>query len=277
MKQNCLHTLHTPSAVESSPSTAADFEGLTPELRLAEAISRVEADRLREGIGTLGEKTLHAVLKYFYQPDAAFHEQKIGSYYADIAKDGEIIEIQTRQLYRLQKKVSAFLEKGYHVTVVHPIPRNRWLYWIGEDGTLSNRRKSPKTGRPHSALPELAALRELPDHPNLTLSVLMLDVEDFRNLDGWSRDKKKGSTRFERMPVAYAEESLLRSPEDWRQLLPPALPAPFTAAEFYKKGGYNARGGYYALKRLEALGIVRQIGMKGKAFWYAVVEETVSV
>lgn len=271
MKHDCLHT---PSAVEPTPSTAADFQGLTPEQRFVAAISRVEADRLREGIGTLGEKTLHAVLKYFYQPDAAYHEQKIGSYFADIAKDGEIIEIQTRQLYRLQKKVAAFLEMGYRVTVVHPIPRHRWLYWIGEDGTLSNRRKSPKTGRPHSALPELAALRELPDHPNLTLSVLMLDVEDFRNLDGWSRDKKKGSTRFERMPVTYVEEILLRSPEDWRQLLPPSLPSPFTAAEFYKKGSYPTRGGYYALKRMEALGIVRQIGMKGKAFLYEVVEET---
>lgn len=274
MKQDFLHT--NPPAVEISASTAVDFTGTTPELRFAAAISRVEADRLREGIGTLGEKTLHAVLKYFYQPDAAFHEQKIGSYFADIAREDEIIEIQTRQLYRLQKKVSTFLEKGYRVTVVHPIPRTRWLYWIGEDGTLSQRRKSPKTGRPHSALPELAALRDLPDHPNLTLSVLMLDVEDFRNLDGWSRDKKKGSTRFERMPVAYVEEILIRTPEDWRRLLPPALPAPFTAAEFYKKGGYPTRGGYYALKRLEALGIVRQVGMKGKAFLYEVAENSAS-
>lgn len=272
MKNDSLPT--NPLAVEPSPSTAVAFEGETPNLRFAAAISRVEADRLREGIGTLGEKTLHAVLKYFYQPDAAFHEQKIGSYFADIAKEGEIIEIQTRQLYRLQKKVPAFLEMGYAVTVVHPIPRTRWLYWIGEDGTLSSRRKSPKIGRPHSAMPELAALRDLPDHPNLTISVLLLDVEDFRNLDGWSRDKKKGSTRFERMPVAYVEEIRLCRPEDWRRLLPPALPSPFTAAEFYKKGGYPTRGGYYALKRMEALGIVRQVGMKGKAFLYEIVEET---
>jgi hypothetical protein len=274
MKQDCLTVLHTKApAVETNSSTAEVLEALTPEQRLAAAISRVEADRLREGIGTLGEKTLHAVLKYFYQPDAAYHEQKIGSYFADIEKDGEIIEIQTRQLYRLQKKVSTFLEKGYLVKIVHPIPRHRWLYWIGEDGTLSPRRKSPKTGRPHSAMPELAALRDLPDHPNLTLSVLLLDVEDFRNLDGWSRDKKKGSTRFERMPLAFAEEILLYAPEDWRQLLPPALPSPFTAAEFYKKGGYPARGGYYALKRFETMGVVRQVGMKGKAFLYEVVEE----
>ena len=271
MKENSLHT--NPHAVEYTPSTAVDFQATVPEMRFADAISRVEADRLREGIGTLGEKTLHAVLKHFYVPDASYHEQKIGSYFADIAKEGEIIEIQTRQLYRLQKKVSAFLEMGYRVKIVHPVPRHRWLYWIGEDGTLSNRRKSPKIGRPHSALPELAALRDLPDHPNLTISVLLLDVEDFRNLDGWSRDKKKGSTRFERMPVAYVEEILLSCSEDWRKLLPPSLPSPFTAAEFYKKGGYPTRGGYYALKRMEALGIVRQVGLKGKAFLYEVVKE----
>lgn len=268
--------MNTPAA-ESALSAAGNFEPaatarsgsqIPPALRFAEAISRVEADRLREGIGTLGEKTLHAVLKYFYQPDPAFHEQKIGSYFADIAKDGQIIEIQTRQLFRLQKKITAFLQQGYAVTVVHPVPRNRWLYWIDGDGNLSSRRKSPKTGHPHTAAPELAGLDSLVGTPGLTFTVLLLDVEDFRNLDGWSRDKKKGSTRFERMPISYGEEIRLCAPEDFRRILPAGLSSPFTAAEFNRKGGYPSRGGYYALKLFEKLGLVRRVGTRGKAFLY---------
>ncbi len=257
---------------QAEPSPAAPTVTDPPSIRFAEAITRVEADRLREGIGTLGEKTLHAVLKYFYEPDPACHERKIGSYFADVERDGNIVEIQTRQLYRLEKKIAAFLQKGYRVTVVHPIPRHRWLYWIGEDGTLSPRRKSPKTGRPSAAAPELAALHRLIGDPGLTFSILLLDVEDFRNLDGWSKDKKKGSTRFERMPVAYVDELTLRSPEDFRQILPEGLPSPFTAAEFYKKGGYPVRGGFYALKLFEQLDIVRKIGTKGKAFLFEVCD-----
>ena len=34
----------------------------------------------QNGIGTLREKTIHSVLKYYYAPDSAYHEIKIGSY-----------------------------------------------------------------------------------------------------------------------------------------------------------------------------------------------------
>ena len=42
----------------------------------------------QNGIGTLREKTIHSVLKYYYAPDPAYHEIRIGSYVADICVDG---------------------------------------------------------------------------------------------------------------------------------------------------------------------------------------------
>lgn len=257
----------------ASNETAGDFSiQESPQLRFARATARVEADRLREGIGTLGEKTLHAVLKHFYQPDPAYHEQKIGSYFADIAKEGEIIEIQTRELSRLKTKLKAFLEEGYAITVVHPVPRSRKIYWIDKDGTLSDGRKSPKIGKPHHALPELSGLGDLLFHPHLMVILIFLDVEDYRNLDGWSKDKKKGSSRFERMPIAYVEERTIAVPTDLVALLPPKLPHRFTAAEFNKAGGYQGRRAYYALKLLENAGVISRIGKEGRKFIYEVNE-----
>ena len=254
-----------------SQETAGDFPiEQSRALRFATACSKVEADRLREGIGTLGEKTLHAVLKHYFQPEPVYHEQKIGSYYADIAKEGEIIEIQTRDLGRLKTKLSYFLEEGFAITVVHPLPRHRWIYWIGEDGTLSDRRKSPKIGKPHHALPELSGLGDLLFHPHLMVVLLLLDVEDFRNLDGWSKDKKRGSSRFERMPLAYGEEIVVNTPADLYPLLPPNLPARFTAAEFNRKGGFKGRHAHFALKLLERAGIISQIGKEGKKYVYEI-------
>ena len=52
--------------------------------------------RQRQGIGTLSEKTVHAVLKNYYAPDQNMHEIPIDSYVADIFTGQEIIEIQTR-------------------------------------------------------------------------------------------------------------------------------------------------------------------------------------
>ena len=37
-----------------------------------------------KGIGTLSEKTLHAVLKAYYEPDEDKHEVALDGYYADI-------------------------------------------------------------------------------------------------------------------------------------------------------------------------------------------------
>ena len=46
-----------------------------------------------KGIGTLKEKTIHAVLKNFYAPDVSHQEQRIEGFVADIFNNGEIIEI----------------------------------------------------------------------------------------------------------------------------------------------------------------------------------------
>ena len=64
--------------------------------RALDRIVRVE-ERERHGIGMQKEKTLHAVLKAYEDPDEDHHEIPIGSYIADIySRETEsITEIQT--------------------------------------------------------------------------------------------------------------------------------------------------------------------------------------
>ena len=68
-------------------------------------------NRLRQGIGTLSEKTLHAVLKNYYAPDEDMHEIPIENYVADIFTGTEIIEVQTRAMNRMRKKLRKILEE----------------------------------------------------------------------------------------------------------------------------------------------------------------------
>ena len=69
----------------------------------------IGVDRQRLGIGTLSEKTVHAILKNYYEPDEDHQEIPIENYVADIYTDGEIIEIQTAQFNRMREKLHAFL------------------------------------------------------------------------------------------------------------------------------------------------------------------------
>ena len=102
-------------------------EVLPPPERFEEARRQgLAALEQREGIGTLKERSLHAVLKYWFAPDDACHERKVGRYVADVFDGERIVEIQTGSAYRLQPKLEAFLP-AYPVTVVLPLVRRKTL------------------------------------------------------------------------------------------------------------------------------------------------------
>ena len=104
----------------------------------------------------------------------------------------EILEIQTRSFDRLREKLDRFLPLC-PVTIVYPIPHEKRLIWIDEEtGELSSPRKSPLTGNPYMAFKELYRIRKYLLRDGLHLKLVLLDMEEYRLLNGWSRDKKKG-------------------------------------------------------------------------------------
>ena len=146
-----------------------------------------------KGIGTLSEKTLHAVLKMYYEPDEDNHEVAIDGYFADIYNEHGIIEIQTRQLNKLRDKLSVFLNE-YQVRVVYPMPYEKYLSWIEpETGDITSRRKSPKRCSMYDAMFELYKIKAFLKNQNLKVTLLLIDMEEYKLLNGWSYDKKRGS------------------------------------------------------------------------------------
>ena len=228
----------------------------------------IRQERARAGIGTLSEKTLHAVLKQFFEPDAAKHEVKVGRYIADIVNDSGIIEIQTRAFHALRPKLTAFLERG-PVTVVYPIAHTKWLYWIDpESGALTNKRKSPKTGSAHDAFYELYKIKPLLPHPNLTLCLLLVDVEEYRYLNGWSTDRKRGSSRCERLPVALSDMVYLRGAADYRALVPDSLPDTFTTKDFASAAKLRQNTAQRVVHILYHMGVLVRTGKLGAFYEY---------
>ena len=226
------------------------------------------------GIGTLGEKTLHAELKRLFEPDTAAHEIRVGPYIADIVGENGIIEIQTGNFYALRKKLAAFLEVA-SVTVVYPITHCKWLLWVEPDsGGVSSRRKSPRVGNYPDAMWELEKIKALLTHPNLRLCLLLVDLEEYRLRDGWSRDKKKGSHRYERIPLGLAGRLDLRCPEDWRApeaqaaFFPPGLPEPFTSKDYAKAARLSVNAAQTALRVLAYMGAAERCGKRGNLYLY---------
>lgn len=229
-------------------------------------------DRQRLGIGTLSEKTVHAILKNYYEPDEDRQEIPIENYVADIYADGEIIEIQTRQFNKMRNKLEAFLPL-YPVTIVYPIPREKWLIWIDEEsGELSKKRKSPARGNVYIAFPELYKIKMFLKDPNLRIKLVFLDMEEYRLLNGWSKDKKKGSSRYDRIPTELVEEVDITCLQDYMQFIPYELEEEFTSRDFARAAHINVQLAQTVLNILYHVGVITRTGKKGNQYLYEVME-----
>ena len=222
------------------------------------------------GINTYNEKPLHAMLKSYFEPDASAHEIRVGAYIADIVGEDGIIEIQTAGLHKLRSKLEAFLEVAV-VTVVHPVARSKWLVWLDSDSDTPRRRKSPKTGTFYEALPELYQIRALLAHPNLRISIVLVDVEERRRKSTASR---KGYIREERVPLSIADRLDLRCAADWAAMVPPSLPAPFTSQDYAKAARLSPGKARQALLVLTQMGAVARCGKQRNSILYTHKENT---
>lgn len=245
-----------------------------PDQKAFEAAKKkiIGMDRQRLGIGTLSEKTVHAILKNFYEPDEDRQEIPIENYVADIYADGHIIEIQTRQFNKIRGKLSTFLPL-YPVTVVYPIPYEKWIVWIDEEtGTLSRKRKSPVRGNPYIAFEELYKIKPFLKDPNLKLKLVMMNMEEYKLLNGWSRDKKRGSSRYDRIPTELVEEIEIDRLEDYMRFVPCELEEEFTSDQFAKAAHISVPLAQTVLNILYYVGTVTRTGKRGSQYLYTVLD-----
>ena len=254
------------------PMCAATCTNKDSNVRFQEALDQIIgiAPRERHGIGMQKEKTLHAVLKAYEDPDEDHQEIPIGNYIADIYHDGAITEIQTSNMGYLRDKLKAFLPE-YEVTVVYPIAARKWVTWVDpETGELGKRSRSPKKGTYYTAFRELYRIRPFLSDPNLRIKLVLLELEEYRLKDGWGRDGKRGSHRYDMVPTRIIGETLLSQPMDYMQFIPYPMEEPFTTAELAKACSAGRQEITTAALLLTELGVLERVGKRGQAYLYRV-------
>ena len=169
----------------------------------------------------------------------------------------------------MRKKLERYLsDPALNVTVVHPLPAVRYLSWMDpRTGEIGDARRVAGKRNPLLLVPELYPLIPLLPYfaaGRLAFRLLLLEVRDYRLLDGRTRDRKAGSTRLERIPTALVADRTFRTPGELAALLPGELPEPMTVAEFAKGTGIHGLDAYSAVRVLLALGIFADAGKKGR-------------
>ena len=153
-------------------------------------------------------------------------------------------------------------------------PHCKWLVWVDEEtGELSPRRKSPLTGSAYRAFPELYRIKSYLPNENLHFIFPLVDMEEYRLLNGWSKDRKKGSCRYDRIPLALYDEVVVAKKEDYLQFLPEGLPQDFTVKDLSKAAKIPVKTAGMAMNILTFLNITEQTGKKGHAYVYRILAD----
>jgi len=214
-------------------------------------------------IGVLREGPLHAELKCaLARPGDAF-EVRVGAYVIDLVRaDGELVEIQTGGFSPLRAKLDALLD-AHRIRIVHPIPAERRIVRVDEDGTVLSSRPSPKKPGAATIFEGLVSFPTLLEHPNLTIEVLLCR-EDHVRAPAPVRGRRYTRDPGERRLRDVLERIELRAPADAAALVPP-LPGPFTTRELAGAMGVPVPLARKAAHCLRALGILVPAGTRDRA------------
>ena len=100
----------------------------------------------------------------------------------------------------------------------------------------------------------------------------MIDLEEYKILNGWSKDKKRGAGKYDRIPLRLAEEVDISCPEDYMQFVPVEAEEEFTTKDFAKMAHISNSLAQVVLNILYHMGTVTRVGKKGNMYLYSVID-----
>lgn len=184
-------------------------------------------------IGTLNEGPLHGVLKERYRGVNGLTEQSIGSFIADVVRDGVIYEIQTGSFSGLQRKLRTLLDHT-RVVLVHPIAKRTLMRKqpteLQPNANLKPR-YSPKRGSLLHIVEQLVYLGDLLNHENFAVEVVLTTQEETRVWDP-RKGRGRGAWRIvAKHLVEVVATQRINAAADLFAFLRAPLPAEFTTAD----------------------------------------------
>lgn len=278
------------SIFELSASDTSRFRKIVIDV-LSEACKIPDGDESDyDGIGTLGEKQMHAAIKRFVCPDESCHEVKIdGSplcissvgdgednkkkkrrFVADVLVGDTIYEIQTGRFAPLREKIAWILENtSYNVVVIHPIAETKWINYISaETGEIEKRKKSPQRGNFTDIAGDLYYIRDFIDNPRFSLVLLMVEAEQYKKNSVKDARRRPKYQKYELIPISLLRAYVLRCVEDYRIFVPDSLPDPFCVNDYSRATKIRGRDAYSVVKALTFWGFFEESGKIGRASAY---------
>lgn len=227
--------------------------------RIALEIARKEAlsNHNRYNIGTYKERSRHLILKLYYEPDAANHEVKVGSYTADVLKNNCIVEIQTAAFKSLVSKLNYYFDNNYSVKVVYPINSISRVCWCDtETGSVKEGNYVSYPKAKFKILPELKYILPFFHNSNFSLDLVYCKTSNYKLLDGYGEDKKCRATKTDSIIDDIIDIETIKSLDDVFSFVELSHNTIYTSKLFSKHFRLSGIKLWVAIKFLQEAGIV---------------------
>jgi hypothetical protein len=219
-------------------------------------------------IAVENEGPLHAALKAWYAREGDLVEHPLSGSQIDLVRGDLLIEIQTGGFAPLKKKLERLID-AYRVRVVHPVPLEKWIVRIDDEGRVLGRRRSPLRGRAIDVFEHLVALPTLLTHPHFSLEILLTHEEEVRRYEPGRARRRNGWVIVERRLVDVKACVVVDVAAQLIALAGArALPAAFTTADLAEAADVNRDLAQKVAYCWRAAGLVCAVGKRKGAVVY---------
>jgi len=239
--------------------------------RRGRGAARAQSVAETAGINLYAEGSLHAQVKEYLSGPGDRFEVAVEGKVVDLLKaDGEIVEVQTRSLAKIEPKVLALARSGRRVRVVHPIAALSEIRRLDpRTDELQSTRRSPKRGDVYELFGELAWATGLVAARNVTVEALMVRTAVTRKNDGSGSWRRKGDRIVDRELVEVLGSRAFRTPTQWLALIPKDLPPPWCSASLGEALDIRTTRARLILYCLARAGLIVECGRDGRRKTYA--------
>ena len=257
-----MQVLENISVFNISSADTAKFRRIVIDVLSESCSMPTDGEKMYDGIGTLGEKQMHAAIKRFICPDESCCEVLIdGSsgciehadngdtkkakkrrFVADILYKNTIYEIQTGGFAPLKDKIQWILDNtSYNIAVLHPIAETKWVSYINKDsGQIENRKKSPRKGKFTDIASDLYFFRDFLLSPRFSLVLLMMEAEEYRKNIALSGARRPRYRKYEMIPISLLRTYVFKCAEDYKLFIPEDLGETFASRNIPLNQRYTA-------------------------------------
>lgn len=216
------------------------------------------------------ETSLHRQLKQRYACGGAAQEVKLGAFRIDVVNPDHLVEIQHGSLSAIRDKVARLLVE-HRVLIVKPIiARKRIIQLKRRGGAVASERWSPKRGTPLDLFAELVHFTRVFPHANLTLELLLVEVEE-RRFPGHGRKRWRHANDRQIedvLLVSVGDAMRFSAASDLLQLLPSRLPQPFHTGHLAQQLDVHRSIAQRIAYCIRQTGAVTEVGKQGNTRLY---------